>query len=45
MLSTVLNSERAICVNIEIMRAFVRMRGLAITYRELAVAEGTCLSN
>ncbi|MEK7474197.1 MAG: ORF6N domain-containing protein [Candidatus Coatesbacteria bacterium] len=40
MLSTVLNSERAICVNIEIMRAFVRMRGLAITYRELAEKVG-----
>ena len=40
MLSTVLNSERAIRVNIEIMRAFVRMRGLAITYRELAEKVG-----
>ena len=28
MLSSVLNSERAIAVNIEIMRTFVRMRGL-----------------
>ena len=40
MLSTVLNSERAIRVNIEIMRAFVRMRSLAITYRELAEKVG-----
>ena len=40
MLSTVLNSERAIRVNIEIMRAFVRMRGLVITYRELAEKMG-----
>ena len=27
MLSSVLNSEKAIAVNIEVMRAFVRMRG------------------
>ena len=37
MLSSVLNSPRAIAVNIEIMRAFVRLRGLA-TPHELLVA-------
>lgn len=36
MLSSVLNSERAIAVNIEIMRAFVRMRELLASNRELA---------
>jgi hypothetical protein len=36
MLSSVLNSERAISVNIEIMRAFVRMRELLATNKELA---------
>lgn len=36
MLSSVLNSERAIAVNIEIMRAFVRMRELLATNKELA---------
>lgn len=36
MLSTVLNSERAIAVNIEIMRAFVRMRALLSQNKELA---------
>ena len=35
MLSSVLNSERAIHVNIEIMRAFVRLRRLVATHREL----------
>lgn len=36
MLSSVLNSERAIAVNIEIMRAFVRMRELlALTYMDV----------
>src|SRR5690606_37762253 len=35
MLSSVLNSERAIKVNIEIMRAFVRMRELMATHQEL----------
>lgn len=35
MLSTVLNSERAIAVNIEIMRAFVRMRALLSQNKEL----------
>ncbi len=36
MLSSVLNSERAIQVNIAIMRAFVQMRELASTNRALA---------
>jgi hypothetical protein len=36
MLSSVLNSDRAIAVNIEIMRAFVRMRELLASNRELA---------
>ena len=36
MLSSVVNSERAIAVNIEIMRAFVRLRELLISNKELA---------
>ena len=36
MLSSVLNSERAVRVNIEIMRAFVRLRELIATNRHLA---------
>jgi hypothetical protein len=36
MLSSVLRSERAVRVNIEIMRAFVRLRAFALTNRELA---------
>jgi hypothetical protein len=36
MLSTVLRSERAIHVNIEIMRAFVRLRQMLATHAELA---------
>ncbi len=36
MLSSVLRSERAVAVNIEIMRAFVRMRALIDSNRELA---------
>lgn len=36
MLSSALNSERAIAVNIEIMRAFVRMRELLASNKELA---------
>ena len=36
MLSSVLGSDRAIAVNIQIMRAFVRMRELLISNRELA---------
>ena len=36
MLSTVLGSARAIAVNIEIMRTFVRVRALAATHGDLA---------
>ena len=36
MLSTVLGSPRAIGVNIEIMRTFVRVRALATTHGDLA---------
>jgi ORF6N domain len=36
MLSSVLHSERAIHINIEIMRAFVRLRQLLVTNAELA---------
>jgi hypothetical protein len=36
MLSTVLNSERAIAVNIAIMRGFVRLRQILATHKELA---------
>lgn len=36
MLSSVLKSSRAIAVNIEIMRAFVRMRGLLASDKEVA---------
>jgi hypothetical protein len=36
MLSSVLNTERAIKVNIEIMRAFVRLRRLLATHADLA---------
>ena len=36
MLSSVLGSARAIAVNIEIMRTFVRVRALAATHSELA---------
>jgi ORF6N domain len=36
MLSTVLNSERPIQVNIEIMRAFVRLREMIATHKDLA---------
>lgn len=36
MLSSVLNSERAILVNIEIMRAFVRLRQMLATHADLA---------
>jgi hypothetical protein len=35
MLSSVLNSNRAIEVNILIMRAFVRLRGMISTHKEL----------
>src|ERR1051326_8162920 len=36
MLSSVLNSERAVMVNIAIMRAFVKMRELLATHKDLA---------
>ena len=36
MLTSVLGSERAIAVNIEIMRAFVKMRELLASHRQLA---------
>lgn len=36
MLSSVLKSKRAITVNIEIMRAFVRLRGMVASHKELA---------
>ncbi|MFH1361600.1 MAG: ORF6N domain-containing protein [bacterium] len=36
MLSSVVNSERAILVNIAIMRAFVKMRQILATHKELA---------
>ena len=36
MLSSVLNSERAIRVNIAIMRAFVRLREILSTHKDLA---------
>jgi hypothetical protein len=36
MLSTVLNSDRAIAVNIAIMRTFVRLRQILATHKELA---------
>ncbi|MFA5311322.1 MAG: ORF6N domain-containing protein [Candidatus Omnitrophota bacterium] len=36
MLSTVLHSERAIQVNIAIMRAFVKLREVLLTHKELA---------
>ncbi len=35
MLSSVLNSPRAIAVNIEVIRAFVRLREMALSYAEL----------
>lgn len=36
MLSSVLHSPRAVQVNIEIMRAFVRLRGMLQTNKDLA---------
>lgn len=36
MLSSVLNSARAVQVNIEVMRAFVRLRGLLASHEELS---------
>jgi len=35
MLSSVLNSKRAVSVNIEIMRAFVRLRSAVLASKEL----------
>jgi len=35
MLSSVLNSQRAILVNVQVMRAFVQLRGLVLTHKEL----------
>lgn len=40
MLSGVLNSERAIKVNIQIMRAFVKLRELLINHKDLAIKLG-----
>lgn len=37
MLSSVLNSKRAIKVNIQIMRAFVKLKELLLTHKELAI--------
>ena len=36
MLSSILNSPRAIAINIEIMRAFVQIRSLALSHQDLA---------
>lgn len=36
MLSSVLNSERAVLVNIAIMRAFVKLREILNTHKDLA---------
>ena len=36
MLSSVLNSQRAIAINIEIMRAFLQVRFMAATHQDLA---------
>ena len=36
MLSSVLSTKRAVAVNIEIMRAFVRMRTVLVANKELA---------
>ena len=37
MLSSVLNSEIAIKVNIQIMRAFVKLKELLLTHKDLAI--------
>jgi len=37
MLSSVLNSDRAIKVNIQIMRAFVKLKELLLTHKDLAI--------
>src|SRR5713101_10156014 len=36
MLSSVLRSRRAVLVNVEIMRAFVRLRGMLAAHKDLA---------
>jgi len=36
MLSSVLNSEKAIAINIQIIKAFVKLREIALTHKELA---------
>jgi hypothetical protein len=36
MLSSVLRSERAIRVNVEIMRAFVRLRSMMVEHKDLS---------
>jgi hypothetical protein len=36
MLSSVLNSQRAITVNIQVIRTFIRLREMAITYKDLS---------
>jgi len=36
MLSSVLNSDRAVCVNVEIMRTFVRLRQILSSNKELS---------
>ncbi len=40
MLSSILNSERAIKVNIQIMRAFVKLKELLLTHKDLAIKIG-----
>ena len=37
MLSSVLNSDKAIAVNIAIMRVFVRLRGIMLANKDLAL--------
>ena len=37
MLSSVLNNERAIQVHVQIMRAFVKLRELLLTHKDLAI--------
>ena len=37
MLSSVLNSERAIAVNIQIMRVFVKLKELMMSHKELSL--------
>src|ERR1700734_3892792 len=44
MLSSVLSTERAVAVNIEIMRAFVRMRSVLAANKELARGTGQSYS-